>query len=144
MMVVGVPEIAPVEVSKVRPAGNVAEIDQEVAAPPLEVGTTVVMAESLVKERVLGVYVTEDGAMSLTAIVTVALPLPPALLAVTVYAVEVETTVGVPPMAPVEVSKVSPAGSDGEIAQETTGPPLADGVTVVMATPLARVSELGL
>ena len=71
-MAVGVPEIAPVEVSKVRPAGNVAEIDQEVAVPPLEVGTTVVMAESLVKERVLGVYVTEDGAMSLTAIVTVA------------------------------------------------------------------------
>ena len=47
-------------------------------------------------------------------------------------------------MAPVDVSKVSPEGSVGEIDHEETGPPLAVGVTVVMATPLAKVSELGL
>ena len=55
VMVVGVPLMAPVEVSKERPAGSVAEIDHEVTVPPLAVGVTVVMAESLVKERVLGV-----------------------------------------------------------------------------------------
>jgi len=55
VMAVGVPLIAPVEVSKERPAGSVAEIDHEVTVPPLEVGVTVVIAESLVKERVLGV-----------------------------------------------------------------------------------------
>ena len=47
--------MAPVEVSKERPAGSVGEIDHEVTVPPLAVGVTVVMAESLVKERVLGV-----------------------------------------------------------------------------------------
>ena len=63
---VGVPEIAPVEVEKERPAGRVAEIDQEVTVPPLEVGVTVFMAVFLVKVRVLGLYVTDEGAMSLT------------------------------------------------------------------------------
>ena len=51
---VGVPEIAPVEVEKERPAGRVEEIDQEVTVPPLEVGVTVVMAVFLVNVRVLG------------------------------------------------------------------------------------------
>ena len=50
--------------------------------------------------------------------VTVAVALPPALEAVTVYDVEDDTAVGVPPIAPVEVSKDRPAGSDGEIDQE--------------------------
>ena len=51
---VGVPEIAPVEVEKERPAGRVEEIDQEVTVPPLEVGVTVVMAVFFVNVRVLG------------------------------------------------------------------------------------------
>ena len=55
VMAVGVPLMAPVEEEKERPVGSVPEIDQEVTVPPLEVGVTVVMAESLVKERVLGV-----------------------------------------------------------------------------------------
>jgi hypothetical protein len=46
--VVGVPEIAPVVLDKVRPAGSDGETDQEVTAPPLEVGETVVMAVPLV------------------------------------------------------------------------------------------------
>ena len=57
---------------------------------------------------------------------------------------EEETVVGVPLMAPVDVSKERPAGSVGEIDHEETGPPLALGVTVVIATPFAKVSELGL
>tara|TARA_A200000159_G_C7179777_1_gene279056 strand:+ start:553 stop:687 length:135 start_codon:yes stop_codon:yes gene_type:complete len=42
------------------------------------------------------------------------------------------------------VSKVRPVGSVGEIDQELTAPPLADGVTDVIATPLVRINELGL
>lgn len=51
---VGVPEIAPLEVSKERPLGRVAEMDHEVTDPPLDVGVTVVMAVFLVRVRVLG------------------------------------------------------------------------------------------
>lgn len=78
------PEIAPVEVSKERPAGSVDEIDQDVIAPPLDVGVTVVIAVSFAKLNELGLYVREVGAASLTTIVMVAVPLPPSLLAVTV------------------------------------------------------------
>ena len=52
--------------------------------------------------------------------------------------------VGVPEIAPVEESNERPAGRDGETDQDVTGPPLADGVTVVMAAPFERVNELGL
>jgi len=45
---------------------------------------TVVIAVPLVSVNELGLYVTDDGAASLTRIVTVAVELPPVLLAVTV------------------------------------------------------------
>ena len=45
---------------------------------------TVVIATPLVSVNELGLYVTDDGAASLTSIVTVAVELPPVLLAVTV------------------------------------------------------------
>ena len=54
------------------------------------------------------------------------------------------TAVGVPLIAPVEVENERPDGSDGEIDQEVTVPPLEVGVTVVMVEPLVSVSELGL
>jgi hypothetical protein len=79
-----VPEIVPVERSKERPAGSDGEIDQDVIAPPLDVGVTVVIAVSFAKLNELGLYVRDDGAASLTTIVTVVVPLPPSLLAVTV------------------------------------------------------------
>ena len=74
----------------------------------------------------------------------VAVALAPVLVAVTVYDVEDEVTVGVPEMAPVVVENVRPFGSDGEIDHEVTVPPLTDGVAVVMATPLVRVNGLPL
>jgi hypothetical protein len=43
-MSVGVPEIAPVEVSRERPAGSVGETEYETTAPPVEVTVSVVMA----------------------------------------------------------------------------------------------------
>ena len=142
VMVVGVPEMAPVDVLKERPLGSDGEIDHEVTAPPLVLGVAVVMAESLVSVNGLPLYTMDDGAMSLTVMVTVAVELPPELLAVTVYCVWDETAVGVPEMAPVELENRRPAGSVGEIDQETTVPPPALGVTVVMAVPLVSVNGL--
>jgi len=51
--------------------------------------------------------------------------------------------VGVPLMAPVEESKLRPAGTDGEIDHEVAVPPPVVGVTVVIVVPFVRVSELG-
>ncbi len=59
---------------------------------------------------------------------------------------DVDTTVGVPVMAPFELSE-RPTGSEGETVQETTVPPPCDGAFVlglVIATPLVRTNELGL
>ena len=70
--------------------------------------------------------------------------LPPVLVAVTVYVAELVMAVGVPEMAPVEESSDKPDGSEGETDHEVTGPPLAVGVTVVMAVPFVSVNELGL
>ena len=54
------------------------------------------------------------------------------------------TAVGVPLIAPVEVSKDKPAGSDGETDQEVIEPPLTVGVTVVIEVPFVNVNEFGL
>ena len=105
---------------------------------------TVVMAVPLVSVNELGLYVRDDGATSLTTMVTSAVVLPPVLLAVTVYVVEEETTEGVPEMAPVEESNDRPVGSEGETDHVVMVPPLAVGVTVVMAVPLVKVNVFGL
>jgi hypothetical protein len=81
---------------------------------------------------------------SLTWIVTVAVSLPPGFVAVMVYDVEGDTVVGVPLIAPVEVSNERPAGSVGVIDQEVISPPFAVGVTAVMALLIVKVKELGL
>ena len=52
--------------------------------------------------------------------------------------------VGVPLMAPVEESSESPAGNEGETDHDVMVPPLAVGVTVVMAVPFVKVKEFGL
>ena len=84
------------------------------------------------------------GTASFTSIVTIVEALPPVLLAVTVYAVDGVIAVGVPEIAPVEVDNESPVGSDGEIDQDVTDPPLDVGVIVVIVVPLVNDSELGL
>ena len=81
---VGVPEISPFEVEKVSPAGRVGEIAHDVTAPPLAVGVAVVIAVPFVNVNGLPLYDTEYGERSLTWMVTVAVPLPPAFVAVTV------------------------------------------------------------
>tara|TARA_B100000674_G_scaffold301441_1_gene250260 strand:- start:6282 stop:6728 length:447 start_codon:yes stop_codon:yes gene_type:complete len=143
LVTVGVPEIVPVELSIDRPAGSVGVIDQESTVPPVpEDGVAAVIAESFASVMKVGLYATDDGAISLTWMVNVAVPVPPALVAVTVYDVDGDTADGVPPTAPVELLNVNPAGSAGEIAHEATGPPLEVGETVLIGTPLTSVNEL--
>ena len=75
--------------------------------------------------------------------VTVAVPLPPGLVAVTVGDVDEETSVGVPQIVPLLVSKTRPVGSVGEIDHETTEPPVLTAVAVVIDVPFVSVNELG-
>ena len=72
----------------------------------------------------------------MTVIVTSPVPLPPALIAVTVYVVGAVMLVGVPEISPVEVLKIRPCDSVGEIDQSVTAPPFAVGVTALIAVPL--------
>jgi hypothetical protein len=83
-MAVGVPEISPLVVEKERPAGSDGEIDHEVTVPPLTLGVAVVMVVPLLRVNGWPLYVMELGAASLTVMVTVAVSLPPVLVAVTV------------------------------------------------------------
>ena len=66
-----------------------------------------VMAVPFVSVNELGLNVSEEGATSLTTMVTSAVVLPPVLLAVTVYVAEEVMLVGVPLMAPVENQRQS-------------------------------------
>lgn len=52
--------------------------------------------------------------------------------------------VGVPEISPLVVENERPAGSDGEIDQEVTVPPLTVGVAVVMAVPFVNVNGVPL
>ena len=54
------------------------------------------------------------------------------------------TAVGVPEIAPVVESRERPAGREGETDHVVMVPPLAVGVTVVMAVSLVNVNEAGL
>ena len=66
--------------------------------------------------------------------------LPPVFVAVIVYAVRGESTVGVPEISPVAVSKSRPVGKSGEIDHESTAPPAAVGVSADIGTPLVNVN----
>ena len=75
----------------------------------------------------------------MTVIVTVVVTLPPVLVALIVYVLVALTTVGVPEISPVAVSKTRPAGSAGVIVQDTTGPPVVVGTSACIAVLLVRV-----
>ena len=137
---VGVPLISPVDVSKAKPLGRDGEIDHVMTVPPPVDGVTAVIAVPFVKVNGFPLYVMEDGATSLTTTVMVVVPLPPVLVAVTVYVAEEVIAVGVPEISPFEVEKVRPAGRDGDIDHEVTAPPLAVGVFAVMTVSLVNVN----
>ena len=52
------------------------------------------------------------------------------------------TALGVPLIAPVEVSRDNPAGSDGDTEYDTTTPPVEVTLSVVIAVPFVRVIEV--
>ena len=82
------------------------------------------------------------GSASFTSIVMIVEALPPVLLAVTVYAVDGVIAVGVPEIAPVDVSSVRPTGSAGETDQDVTVPPVDVGVIAVIVTFFVKVRLL--
>ena len=53
MIPVGVPEIAPVDVSSDRPTGSAGETDHDVTVPPVDVGVIAVIVTFFVKVRLL-------------------------------------------------------------------------------------------
>ena len=75
--------------------------------------------------------------------VTVAVSLPPELVAVMVKTFDAKSTVEAPEITPVPVSKFKPFGKAGEILHEVTKPPLEVGVTADIATSLIRLKEFG-
>ena len=84
VIAVGVPDIAPVERSKERPAGSSGVTDQPVTLPPLAVGVEVVIAVSLVRVNGFPLYVIAEGITSLMTMLTVTVELPPVFSAVIV------------------------------------------------------------
>ena len=64
---------------------------------------------------------------------------PPVLVAVIVYCVDGETTLGVPERVPVAESRRIPDGSEGDTEYDTTVPPVDDGDSVNIAVPLVKV-----
>ena len=80
---VGVPLSVPVDVSSDNPAGRDGETEYETTVPPVDVTEVVVMAVPLVRVNEVVLYAI-DGAMSLTTIVTLAVSVPPVLVAVMV------------------------------------------------------------
>jgi hypothetical protein len=91
------------------------------------------------------VYARPDGEMSgpFTVIVRVAVVLPEALLAVTVYVVVADVAAGVPLMTPVALSarvigallSLRPSGSAGETLYEIGAPPVLVGTSSGIGTP---------
>ena len=67
------------------------------------------MATFFVPEMLVRLY-ENAGEVSDTAIVTVALPVPPGPVATTVSTADEDTNVGIPEMMPLEVFRLRPAG----------------------------------
>ena len=119
-------------------------ISHEVMLPPLTDGRFGVIVVPFVRVMFSGEYESEFGAASLMVMLTWAEVEPPELLAQTVYVVAVVcSTVGVPLMAPVEVLKERPVGTEGLISHDVMVPPLTLGVLVPMAVPFVRVMFSG-
>ena len=71
-------------VFKERPAGNAGETEYETTGPPLLVGLLAMIAVPFVYVAALLEYASDEGATSLTVIVSEAVVEPPVLVAVTV------------------------------------------------------------
>ena len=110
----GVPEITPVEVLKLRPvwAFRLGLTAYDTTAPPLLDGELLAIAVPTVYVALGLEYARLDGAISLTVrLIVVDAVCPVLLVTVTLYGVATDRAVGVPVMAPVDVLKLRPVGS---------------------------------
>lgn len=87
--------------------------------PPVDDGVVDVIAVPLVRVNEF-VENAIEGVASLTVMVRVAVSVPPVLVAVMVYVAEGLIVVGTPVMTPVDVSRLIPAGREGETEYEST------------------------
>jgi hypothetical protein len=76
--------MTPLTEFNVSPAGNAGKTEYETTAPPLLVGLLAVIAVSLVYVAGLLEYLSAEGAISLTVMLTEAVVEPPVFVAVTV------------------------------------------------------------
>ena len=122
---VGVPVITPVLESSASPNGSAGATANDVDAPLVTIGVFGAgIATPLVYTIGVAVlYLSNDGAISLTAMSRVVLLDPPEFVAFTVYVFVGTMAVPVPVMIPVLASITRPTGSTGETVNTICSPP---------------------
>ena len=121
---VGMPQIVPLLVPKLRPVGRLPLISHDVMTPePVSVAFSgkSMLASPLISVKFSGEY-ESIGTTSLMVMLMLVVELPLAFVAVMLYWVVLINTVGVPQIVPLLVPKLRPAGSDGEIDQLVGAP----------------------
>jgi len=116
---VGIPQIVPLLVPKLRPVGRLPLISHDVMTPePVRVAFSgkSMLANPLTSVRFSGEY-ESVGTRSLIVMLILVVELPFALVAVMLYQIVLTNTVGVPQIVPLFVPKLRPDGSDCEIDQ---------------------------
>jgi hypothetical protein len=141
MAVVGVPEIKPVVLLIVKPAGRSGDTVM-LSKVPVTVAVSGVIAVPVTPLMLCPLYAIAGAAMVI-AIVTAADALPALLVAVIVYTVDALAAVGFPDILPVAVSNVKPAGRGGKIDQDETVP-VTEGESISIAVPTVPAIEADL
>ena len=121
---VGVPLMTPVAVSNARPAGRLGLMDQVTNSPdPVKVGEIgrSLLAVLLVNVKSLGTY-SKVGTWSTIVMLMYAVADPPELVPVMVNIVRGMSSVGVPVISPVAVSRARPDGRLGLTVHDTIVP----------------------
>lgn len=117
---------------------------EKVIVPAREAVAVRVTTAPLVKLPVLSESVTVVGPPAAAMrMATVSVSLPAELVAVTTKFVCERVEVGVPEITPVSVEKLTPVGSVGEIDHDVAVPPEFDGVSLVIASLMMPVYEVG-
>ena len=121
---VGMPQIVPLLVPKLRPVGRLPLISHDVMTPePVSVAFSgkSMLASPLISVKFSGEY-ESIGTTSLIVMLMLVIELPLTFVAVMLYWVVLINTVGVPQIVPLLVPKFRPAGRDGEIDQVVGAP----------------------
>ena len=131
---VGMPQIVPLLVPKLRPVGRLPLISHDVMTPePVSVAFSgkSMLASPLISVKFSGEY-ESIGTTSLMVMLMLVVELPLAFVAVMLYWVVLINTVGVPQIVPLLMPKLRPDGSDCEIDQLLGWPMTApDGLFIM-------------